>query len=480
MRRAFRRTGGVSMGVVLAFVLGSAACKSKSDQGKKASGQVQAVERVWSSNHEAIPIWIGADARFAAFWVFDRDTNGDGEVKAIIGDHGESLGDEPRLVLVDGQTQRVISAESVIAVDPSGHFMVLEEDGKAILFNGRTGTKEELPDVDLETDHNTCERHRSVSFDPTGGRIGWVRTDGTYATRAVRGGKTQEFKSKQRIWRGEPLTHSDWAVLETVEGNFPRMKTSCHASWSRGLARSQGRYGWDRDYQTSLVRSDGLQINPTRRLLPLSRSVLLDVDKLHLESVDGSPIGPVLHAFLGSEMVVVQGSEGPQLLSTETQEINILANIQFQAPIQILHHGREWVHGRRSSGEAVRVHLKSGQVDVGPSIIGSLVAPHSSGWWGFKSGPEMLNLWDLESGLIISRTIEGLHQVGGLAFSRREEGKELWFTMDPSTGNYSELKFRPQWIGETGCSMPNPVSGLVRGLSAWCPHGQPEKSRAAQ
>jgi hypothetical protein len=429
-----------------------------------------------TTSHEAIVEWVSADARVVAFWVFDTDSNNDGKIEVRLGEHGENEGDNPTFTLVDTQTSKTIEADDVLAYDPARRFVVIRDGAKVKLLNAATAQMTPLDGVNLEPDYNGCERHRSVSFDATGRRVGWVSMDGSLITRDLQTGDEQRFRAQngERIWRAELTWHPDWVVLQTVDGAFPRMKTSCHVRWSRGFVRSQGNYGWDRTFRTELVGPDGRR-DLKSRLLPLSHNVLVDLDSGRLESTDASASNipqNANHIFAGSEVVVRPKQTGLALWNARTGDEHDVVGLRFGPKIVPLLAGREpWVAVQNSNREAARLNLLTGQVDVGPvmGLISSL--PHSSGWWVFPEASGQLIVWDLNSGHMTRATLPGVVEVDGLAVrvasAKPEEAG--WFVLDPGRDRFARVPFRPAWVATNGCTVPQTPTGLIQEFTVFCP-----------
>lgn len=429
-----------------------------------------------TSTHEALVEWVSQDARVIAFWVFDSDTNNDGRIEVKLGEHGENEGDTPTFKIVDTHTSKTIDADDALAYDPARRFVVFRKGAKVSLLNAASGQISTLENVNLEPDYNGCERHRSVSFDATGRRIGWVSMDGALVTRDVNGGAERLFEAQdgERIWRAELTWHPDWVVLQTVDGAFPKMKTSCHVRWSRGFARSQGNYGWDRTFRTELVGLN-LRRDLKTRLLPLSANILVDLDSQQLESADASALNiprKVSHIFAGSEVVVRAKETGLALWNARTGDEHDMVGLRFGPKVTALYAGREpWVAVQNSNREAARLNLLTGQVDVGPQMGLILSEPHISGWWVFPEISGELVAWDLNSGHMTRASLPGVVEVDGLAVRVASSNPDEagWYVLDPGRDRFARVPFRPVWVASNGCSVPQTASGLIREFSIFCP-----------
>jgi hypothetical protein len=122
--------------------------------------------------------------RWAVVCQAREDTNGDGEVTVLVGNHGDMLGDDmvPYFFAI-GREEMAIDV--LVAPSPTGSHVVFVRQGRLVLHTAATGAQEDLSALgaDARDDSSVFGSHRAASFDGAGTRLVYIRTHGKDAAR---------------------------------------------------------------------------------------------------------------------------------------------------------------------------------------------------------------------------------------------------------------------------------------------------------
>ena len=452
-----------------------AGCKGSCDQQKAtkpaAFTVVEPKKVVWVEGFETILDWVGAEGRIATVLVLENEEIRDGEMR--FGNHGEFLGPEPKLRIIDRVAGRDIPADDVVARAPNNEFLVIRRAQELILINARTAGEEVIPNVDLRPDNNPCQPNRSALFDPTGTYLGWVTKDNKFRVRELRTKAEKTFvpPSNRTIWRGQPGAHADWVTLQTIdtpengEVEFPRSKTSCRHRWAKRFAESIGFYGWQGEFDADLVRDDGKVVKLSRMYMPITREHLLDREHMQLYTADETMMPPIVTAFYRLPIVARYDKEGLILENLETGERTPLGKLHFWSNLHDPWEGR-WVYALKSdTSETVRLDVLTGAMDIGPVHEGQREGPNRFGWWIFTRPDKRLTAWDMKSGELKESSIKV--NVPGMVYQTGKPGTDEWWAMDPVKGTVIRLPWRPGLVLENGCAFKS--ERIYKKLEMYCP-----------
>lgn len=435
--------------------------------------------------------WVSADGRYVVLYRFLSDTDGDGKVEARLGDHGESLGDEPVVEIHDLVDGAFDATEEVVVTGPRQRHLVIRNADTVVLFDAVTGSERDLPADPAGDRHNPCLPARQVVFGPAGERVAFPHRDGGAASLNLVSTQLTIFASDDLIWRvgAPPLDGS--IILQTIAADSdgdgaiapPVAKTSCSSRWARRFASSMGRYGWQGDdYRSIMVWPSGRRSEFVGNLVPVGQQATWS-PRGGLQSAEGKPITPprgceVGSVPLGSEILVVQC--GPHLgtWNVATSELRMLEPAaQALEPVSVPFRpdaGQAWVaifveeEGVRHIG---RLELGSGRFDVGPraELAGP---PHPSGWLlatARDRGVAAYNLVTGESNTAIDASGTNPRQLA----LRSGEG---WKTIDPVSGRTLSLDAAPELMSSRGCVILSAGSDGRLQRGPWrrvCPESAP-------
>lgn len=458
--------------LTLALIAG---CKGSCDQPKATRPAsftvVEPKKVVWVEGFETILDWVGAEGRIATVLVL-QDLESPNDTMRF-GNHGEFLGPEPTLRIIDRVAGRDIRADDVVARGPNDEFLVILRGPELILINARTAEEEVIPNVDLRPDNNPCQPNRSALFDPTGTYLGWVTTDNEFRVRELRSGREKIFNppNQRTIWRGQPSAHFDWVTLQTIETpasgavEFPRSKTSCRHRWAKRFAESIGFYGWQGEFDADLVRDDGKVVELSRMYMPITREHLLDREHMQLYTADETLMPPIVSAFYGLPIVARYDKEGLILENLETGARHPLGKLHFWSNLHDPWEGR-WVYALKSdTSETVRLDVLSGEVDIGPVHEGQREGPNRFGWWIFTRPDKRLTAWNMRSGELKESSIKV--NTPGMVYQTGQPGAEEWWAMDPVKGTVTRLPWQPGLVLENGCAFKR--ERIYKKLEMFCP-----------
>lgn len=104
-----------------------------------------------------------------------RDTDSDGRIQVLIGQHGETLGDQlsPYFMVAEGPGERI---DRYIGSSRSGRFVAFEQYSQVFVFDALTKTRSEVTQLGASSrkDDNPTLSDPSVAFSP-GHRLAFVR-----------------------------------------------------------------------------------------------------------------------------------------------------------------------------------------------------------------------------------------------------------------------------------------------------------------
>jgi hypothetical protein len=174
-----------------------------------------------------------ADGSWVAFCQAHTDTNGDGSAGLALDARGRLTGDTPSLVLARGpHVLRQIDA--LLAVDPTGRFIVVREQGKTWLEDTSGSERKDLDALgaDVRSDvlthfaHSPSHpvhlhsAHRSLAFDEAGSRLAFVRKRDASGTVVVFELATARESTIELgavdIWRIEWAPANRWLVAHVI------------------------------------------------------------------------------------------------------------------------------------------------------------------------------------------------------------------------------------------------------------------------
>jgi hypothetical protein len=128
---------------------------------------------------EAVPVSlerVGFGGRWLVACIARADSDGNGRLAVEIGPTGALTGDTLSAELVvGGRKPEVI--DDLLGHDPSGRFVAVRRGGKTLLMDLATGGELDLKTLDWDDRDDTLplRAHRSLSFDPRGEILAYVR-----------------------------------------------------------------------------------------------------------------------------------------------------------------------------------------------------------------------------------------------------------------------------------------------------------------
>jgi hypothetical protein len=160
-----------------------------------------------------------AAGTWAALCQARRDSDGDGRIATVVGDVGELRGDdlESYLVLGVGLGDHI---SELASFDPSGRFVVVVRDRRALLVDSKTRKTTELTDADVRSDGAPFRAHRAFSFDGAGMLLAYVRRSNGRPRVLVRqlltGREREVDPGAGELWRIELSADGRWVTLQMI------------------------------------------------------------------------------------------------------------------------------------------------------------------------------------------------------------------------------------------------------------------------
>jgi hypothetical protein len=216
------------------------------------------------------------------------DTDGDGKIEVMIGEHGEARGDELRTYLVRaaGPGEPI---DAFVGSDPTGrHVAFVKEGGRLALLDTWRGGELEIPRADVADDPNPLGPHRAVSFD-AGHHAAWAEQVGSTSRIVVRdlddGSQRHIEVGSAPLWRFQLHSSGRWLWAWTIEkdtdGNgkleIPHATTTLGDRFCRGEVSVSSHHGWQGDHVTRKVAlvEDGAVLQPAADAIGILAGALL-------------------------------------------------------------------------------------------------------------------------------------------------------------------------------------------------------------
>lgn len=124
-----------------------------------------------------------------------------------------------KLVIASGSGEAI---DDVLAHDATGRYVVVAKGGAAVLFDAATGTRVNLSELGVDTRRVRADyaEHRTLSFDPSGRYLAFLRGSGAASSVVVRtleGGTERAFAAGAgEVFRLRLSADARYVVLETL------------------------------------------------------------------------------------------------------------------------------------------------------------------------------------------------------------------------------------------------------------------------
>ena len=405
---------------------------------------------------------------------FDPDTNGDGEITARFGDHGEPLGDWPTPVTVDISTDEVETWDEVVALSALGRWVVMRKGKRLVAISA--DKRWTIEGADLSDNEDPCVPSRKASVEPGGRWMTYLKTDPTRAVvKNLATGAEREFVVKRPLVRADP-TPLGWVVTrelaEDTDGNGelepPSRQGGCVCLWCNRFARSvgSGKMVGD-DPVTVLIDPEGNRYESFRSPLPVAENAVWDLARNALFTPEGEPMklgdGSKCGALaipLGAGKIVVRCGMETSVWDPSTGT-SIPVEGKLDAVELFVPPRGDWVAMRVADDDGGhrlgRLNVVDGRLETGPSakMVG---ASHPSGWVLGSDGERMV-AYDVNTGQSTTFDLKPA-RLAALAALVGEQ----WVVVDPSDGEWVQVPERPAFIASDGCHIaPHPMNRAVRG-----------------
>ncbi|MCY1032936.1 hypothetical protein OV207_15805 [Corallococcus sp. BB11-1] len=286
-----------------------------------------------------------------------EDTDGDGHIKVTFGHHGHTSGDalRPYLFLEPGAG---IPIDELVAVDPTGRFLVLVRDATLALFDVETREQKVL--ASGVTPDTTSPRPTSrASFSQDGQRLLFLRPQGETSVAVVRDLRqgTERVLDAGKGLIGQVLLDPSghWAVFDVVEDTdgdgkqtWPQQKTTLASAMCRGPVRSSSSYGWQGDRPVRRLRrvEGGPLLQQGDVVQPLGEGMLRRApdQSIFFEHADGRKetwvpagcAGMVVHADAERRQLLVACDTKQDLIPLELHGASIHQPLGWRTSMQAL------------------------------------------------------------------------------------------------------------------------------------------------
>ncbi len=409
--------------------------------------------------------WFSADGDTVLLRRFYKDTNGDGEVTARLGDHGEVVGDDPVVEVHDLVRGTVEIFDEVLATGPRQRSLVLRRGDVVELLDTATDERTELPATHKGDDGNPCLPARQAVYGPGEMRIAFITKDDRPAVYEFSTRRIHVFEFVEGLWRvGAPPLDGGvivQVVRQDTDGDGivrpPRARTTCPSRWAAGFATSVGQYGWEGDaYEQRMVYPSGKSVAFEGTGVPVGEDAIW-TPQGGVRALDGSVISPgerceVVSVPLGENELLVScgdqlgiwdpGGGAPRLLTEKarpTEPVSVPARPDAS---------QAWVALEVETDEGTRLgrlDLRTARLDLGP-LANSIGRPHSSGWVLASHRENGTTAYNLATGAATNVGAQAKELVGLTAMIA---GKR--YVIDPHTGAKLEAPDPPRHTSEAGC-----------------------------
>ncbi|HSP79093.1 MAG TPA: hypothetical protein VLQ93_11220, partial [Myxococcaceae bacterium] len=270
-----------------------------------------------------------SDGRWVVACQAREDTNGDGKLEVLYGQHGGTRGDAllPYLFLEPGEGERL---DDFLTSDPTGRYLVVVRGGSLRLLDTHTRADTELAAPGTFPDSTAPGSALPVSFSRDGKRLLLVASGPEQRTRAtlfhLEDGRQQEVPhGPGELGAASLFPEGDWAMFgvltQDTDGDgkltWPQANTSLSSRFCRGPVLSYGQYGYTGDRPDHVVApvTGGPLFQMSDVLRPLGGSVLRRDEQgaLFVENAQGQRTewvpascgGSLLHVDVEREQLLV-------------------------------------------------------------------------------------------------------------------------------------------------------------------------------
>jgi hypothetical protein len=171
---------------------------------------------------------VASDGSWCLLCQARSDTDGDGKIHVMVGNHGETLGDDVRPYLVIGSGPGW-TFDEFVAADPKGRYVAVREGACLEIVDTRTPSVLTMTDADLRDD-GRLGPHRGAAFDPRGERMLYLRGGATtrlVVRDLVSGRETQTDVGKGLVLDARFDPEGRWIQATTIpSGRWPGIHTT--------------------------------------------------------------------------------------------------------------------------------------------------------------------------------------------------------------------------------------------------------------
>ena len=189
-----------------------------------------------------------------------------GEQPPVFGHHGEALGPEPELVLIDLVTGEERLIDEITDISADGAWLLYTDDGDHWLA-GPEGLPRRLQ-ADSRSDSNACLEPRGAGFAPNDLLLATINPEATeLVVEDLNSSESWTIPAEGTLWRAYVEDGGEIALMlevdEVGEDGWPYQRTSCACRWCNAFAMSYGFYGWGgAEFTPMLVDVDGSRTEP--------------------------------------------------------------------------------------------------------------------------------------------------------------------------------------------------------------------------
>ena len=402
--------------------------------------------------------WLEANGRFVVTHAFDADTNGDGKIDPMLGDHGEPEGDEPSVwlwyLVAPGEPQRW---DEFITSDARDRWLVLRRDQELVAISA--ASRSTLDAADTRADPSPCAPPRQASFDPTGRWLVFPRADPDRAVvRRLSSGSEREIFASSPLWRAEAMP-AGWTMLREVvedtdgsgELEMPRRQGTCVCRWCAQFAKSMGAGALvgDRTSQRIVMSDDAEFSLDAPGPLPVTNDVVWSLATQELIGARSVPDGcQVAVVPIGEPHVLLRcGTTSRVWNVADDSQIALERQVQGLTQADLAHDGWVAVQMRDDDGKrrVGRLELGTGRIEMGPQAL-RWGQPHPSGW-RVVADENTVSVYHPATGQAAPLPVSPARSLDGLVVGTNG----AWRVVDPS-GKVSEvLTTRPHFVSANGC-----------------------------